>query len=62
MKGVVDKNTWFGDAVHPYKSHMVLNAGGLPSVILIQGGKAEARADCADDFKNMDLLNYIARP
>ena len=38
LKGVVDdKTTWCGVQTHPYKTHPVLKAGGVPSVVLVDG-------------------------
>jgi len=63
LKGVVnDKNTWCGVADHPYKAHQVFKAGGVPSVILLQGDQVRMRAESGDDFKNEDLLAEIANP
>ena len=61
LKGIVnDKTTWMGVADHPYKAHPILKAGGVPSVILLQGPQALMRAESGDDFKNEDLMESIA--
>ena len=63
LKGVVDdKTTWCGVQTHPYKTHPVLKAGGVPSVVLVDGDSKQvlARAESAEDFANAELLALIA--
>ena len=65
LKGVVDdKTTWCGVQTHPYKTHPVLKAGGVPSVVLVDGDSKQVRvrAESPDDFSNEDLLAMIATP
>ena len=63
IKGVVDdKTTWCGVQTHPYKTHPVLKAGGVPCVVLVDGDSKQVlvRAESPEDFANADLLAMIA--
>ena len=65
LKGIVDdKTTWCGVQTHPYKTHPVLKAGGVPCVVLVDAASKQVRvrAENADDFNNEDLLAMIATP
>ena len=61
IKGNVnDRNTWVGTGTHPFKTHPVLKAGGVPSLLLVgNGGQVLMRAESENDFNNKDLLEVI---
>ena len=63
IKGVViDPSTWCGVSTHPYKTHAIIKAGGVPSVVLVQSNQVLMRAENPDDFANEELLGSIACP
>ena len=67
LKGVIDdKTTWVGVKTHLYKTHPVLKATGIPTMLLIDGDAKQARVRAFDltddDFTNTDLLAMIADP
>ena len=53
---------WSGRADHPYKANPMLKVRGVPSLLLMRENEVIARAETDDDFKNIELLQMIAKP
>ena len=61
LKGVVEeKGAWVGVATHPFKTHPILKAAGVPTLLLCQGDQVLMRADDADHFANEDFIASFA--
>ena len=56
IKHAVERDEWVGKASHPYKIHPVIKAGGVPSLLLIQGNNVLIRCDDDEHFANEDLM------
>ena len=63
LKGVVDdRNEWVGVTTHPWRTHPIIKAGGVPSLCLVKEGMVLMRAENDDEFANAELLSEIANP
>lgn len=52
IKGIVmDGDSWVGKTDHPYKTHSILKACGVPSIMLCQGEEVLRRADTRKHFQ-----------
>ena len=59
----VDRASWKGSPLHPYKASPFLKAKGVPTVLGILGGlDIVMRAEADEDFQNSELLSAIADP
>ena len=59
---IVDRASWKGVPLHPYKASSFLKAKGVPTVLLISGGdNIVMRAENDEDFQNKDMLTMIAK-
>ena len=59
----VDRASWKGSPLHPYKASPFLKAKGVPTVLGILGGlDIVMRAEADEDFQNIELLSAIANP
>ena len=58
---VEQKESWAGSS-HPYKQSAFLKVKGVPTVLLVQGGKQILlRAETDADLQNSELLRTIAK-
>merc|ERR1712166_838675 len=57
IKCSVTRDEWIGKPDQPYRQHNVMQAPGVPCMILCQGSQVMMRADNLDDFANEDLMN-----
>jgi hypothetical protein len=59
----VDRASWKGTPLHPYKASPFLKVKGVPTVLGILGGlDIVMRAEADEDFQNLELLSAITDP
>ena len=57
LKGIVPTGAeWMGKTDHPWRTHQLLKAGGVPCIVLIENNSVLVRAEGDDEFGNDDLL------
>ena len=47
---------WVGVSAHPWKTHELIEAKGVPTIALFKGKECIVRADSAQDFANEKIL------
>ena len=60
LKGIVPTGAeWMGKNDHPWRTHALLKAPGVPCMVLIENNTVLVRADGDDEFGNDDLLEMF---
>jgi len=60
LKGtVMSPKEWVGVGSHPWKTHELIRARGVPTIALFKGSECIVRAESEEDFGNEKILSIF---